>query len=145
MVTMLECIRRVPERLEAIRLDWQQTMKTLLDVYPAGSFTEIILIGSGTSFTSANTAQFQMEKFCGMRVSVMLPNEFLRARTFRNPHALHLFISQTGTSSALLEALDVCAQHGLKNAVMSEKPDTPAARKAAAFVCMGCEIGRAHV
>lgn len=138
MVTMLECIRRVPERLDAIRTSCHQTMEQLLSVYPAGSFSEICLIGSGTSFTSASTAQFQMEKYCGMRVSVMLPNEFLRARTYRNPKALHLFISQTGTSSALLEALELCAQNGLMNAVMSEKADTPAARKAAAFVCMGC-------
>jgi len=138
MRTMLECIRSVPERLEAIRLDRAQTMQGLLSIYPAGSFDQIILIGSGTSFTSASTAQFQMEKYCGMRVSVMLPNEFLRARTYRDPRALHLFISQTGTSSALLEALDVCSEHGLMNAVMSEKADTPAARKAAAFVCMGC-------
>ena len=138
MVTMLECILRVPERLDAIRKDYPQTMQGLLSVYPADSFERIIIIGSGTSFTSSSTAQYQMEKFSGMPVNVMLPNEFLRARTYRDKKALHLFISQTGTSSALLEALDVCAEHGLKNAVMSEKPDTPAAKKAAAFVCMGC-------
>lgn len=138
MVSMLECIRRVPQRLNDIRLNRSQTMAQLLSVYPAGTFSEICLIGSGTSFTSASTAQYMMEKYCGMRVSVMLPNEFLRARTYRNPRALHVFISQTGTSSALLEALDVCRQSGLMNAVMSEKPDTPAASKAAVFICQGC-------
>ena len=138
MVTMLECIRRVPQLLEAIRVGRAQTMEGLLRVYPAGTFSEICLIGSGTSFTSASTAQFHMEKFCGMRVSVMLPNEFLRARTWRNPKALHLFISQTGTSSALLEALALCRENGLMNAVMSERSDTPAASEASAFVCMGC-------
>lgn len=138
MRTMLECIRQVPERLEEIRVSRSKTMEQLLSVYPAGSFSEICLIGSGTSFTSASTAQYMMEKYCGMRVSVMLPNEFLRARTYRNPKALHLFISQTGTSSALLEALDVCTQNGMMNAVMSEKPDTPAARRSAVFICQGC-------
>ena len=138
MVTMLECIRRVPERLEAIRIDRAQTMQGLLDVYPADSFERIIIIGSGTSFTSSSTAQYKMEAYSGMPVQVMLPNDFLRARTYRDKKALHLFISQTGTSSALLEALDLCAQHGLMSAVMSEKPDTPAAKKAGAFVCMGC-------
>lgn len=138
MVTMLECIRRVPELLDAIRLSQSQTMEQVLSVYPAETINEICLIGSGTSFTSASTAQYMMEKCCGMRVSVMLPNEFLHVRTYRNPHALHVFISQTGTSSALLEALELCRTDGLMNAVMSEKPDTPAASKASAFICMGC-------
>jgi len=138
MVTMLDCIRRVPSLLEVIRLNRSKTTEQLLSVYPAGAFSEICLIGSGTSFTSAFTAQYMMEKYSGMRVSVMLPNEFLRARTFRNPKALHLFISQTGTSSALLEALELCRQNGLMNAVMSEKQDTPAALKASVFIAQGC-------
>lgn len=138
MVTMLDCIRRVPALLDAIRISRVQTMEQLLSLYPVGSFSEICLIGSGTSFTSASTAQYMMEKYCGMRVSVMLPNEFLRARTYRNPKALHLFITQTGTSSALLEALEICRKNGLMNAVMSERADTPAAEQSAAFVCMGC-------
>lgn len=138
MVTMLECIQRVPQLLDAIRLARPQTMEQVLSVYPPEDIMEICLIGSGTSFTSASTAQYLMEKCTGMRVSVMLPNEFLHVRTFRNPRALHVFISQTGTSSALLEALDLCKANGLMNAVMSEKPDTPAAQKAAAFISIGC-------
>lgn len=138
MVTMLDCIRRVPKLLDAIRLTRSQTMEQVLSVYPAQNINEICLIGSGTSYTSASTAQYVMEKYAGMRVSVMLPNEFLHARSYRNLNALHVFISQTGTSSALLEALDLCAANGLMNAVMSEKADTPAARKASAFISMGC-------
>ena len=138
MVTILDCIRRVPRLLEAIRLARSQTMAQVLSVYPAEKLDEICLIGSGTSFTSASTAQYSMEAYCGMRVSVMLPNEFLHVRTYRNPRALHVFISQTGTSSALLEALELCRASGLMPAVLSEKADTPAASKAAAFIAMGC-------
>lgn len=138
MVTILDCIRRVPSLLDAIRLSRAQAMEEVLSVCPAQNISEICLIGSGTSFTSASTAQYMMEKYCGMRVSVMLPNEFLHVRSYRNPGALHVFISQTGTSSALLEALEVCREGGLMNAVMSEKADTPAAQKASAFIPMGC-------
>lgn len=138
MVTILDCIRRVPSLLDSIRLSRTQTMAQVLAAYPAQDLSEICLIGSGTSFTSASTAQYMMEKYCGMRVSVMLPNEFLHVRTWRNPRALHVFISQTGTSSALLEALELCQTSGLMNAVLSERPDTPAARKASAFISMGC-------
>ena len=138
MVTILDCIRRVPALLDAIRLSRRQTMAQVLEMYPAQDIAEICLIGSGTSFTSASTAQYMMEKYCGMRVSVMLPNEFLHMRTWRNPQALHVFITQTGTSTALLEALELCRESGLMNAVMSETPDTPAARAASAFINMGC-------
>lgn len=138
MITILDCIRRVPSLLDAIRLSRGQAMAQVLSAYPATEIAEICLIGSGTSFTSAFTAQYMMEKYCGMRVSVMLPDEFLHMRTWRNPRALHVFISQTGTSSALLEALDLCKASGLMNAVMSESPETPAARKASAFISMGC-------
>ena len=138
MVTILDCIRRVPSLLDGIRRSRAQTMAQVLSACPANDIGEICLIGSGTSFTSASTAQFLMEKYCGMRVSVMLPNEFLHMRSYRNPRALHVFISQTGTSSALLEALDLCRESGLMNAVLSESPDTPAARKASAFISIGC-------
>ena len=138
MITILDCIRRVPRLLEEIRTSREQTMRQVLSTYPAREMNEICLIGSGTSFTSASTAQYMMEKYCGMRVSVMLPNDFLHVRSYRNPRALHVFISQTGTSSALLEALEMCRENDLMNAVLSESVDTPAARLAAAFICMGC-------
>ena len=136
MVTILDCIRRIPELLEGIRLSRAQTMAQVLNTYPQAQ--RICLIGSGTSFTAASTAQYLMEKYCGLPVSVMLPNEFLHMRTCRDPQALHIFITQTGTSSALVQALKVCRESGLMNAVLSEKPDTPAAQMASAFIAMGC-------
>lgn len=41
MVTMLDCIRRVPALLDAIRISRVQTMEQLLSIYPVGSFSEI--------------------------------------------------------------------------------------------------------
>ena len=138
MVTMLDCIRRVPALLNDITENRGETFRELWKAYPAGEIDELFLIGSGTSLTAALTARYLAEEASGVRVTVAPPAEFLRSLSVRNPRALYVFVSQTGTSDALLAALEYAAGQGFYTAAVTENRDTPAARKAGAFIDMGC-------
>lgn len=138
MVTMLDCIRRVPSLIEMI---WQQRQENFAQVfatYDPSQIDEIVLIGSGSSQTAAQTAHYLCEQASGVRVSALPPNEFKNNCYVRNPKALHVFISQTGTSTALLDTIAYTKELGLKTAVVSEKLDTPALKLGGAYICMGC-------
>ncbi len=138
MVTMLDCIRRVPSLLNAIIEQSGETFNEVFEKYDPAVINEIYFIGSGTSFTSASTARYLAEEASGVRVSVALPNEFLYGYSVRNPKALYVFISQTGTSTVTLNALNHIKELGYATACVSEKRGTPMAKAAGAFINMGC-------
>lgn len=138
MVTMLDCIKRVPSLLDKIIENTGTAYNEIFDKFGADSFDEIYIIGSGTSFTSSSTARYLAEAASGVRVTVALPNEFLHAYTVRNPKALYVFISQTGTSTVTMEAIRYVNEQGFMSVAVSENPDTPIAKEARAFVNMGC-------
>lgn len=140
MVSMLDCIKRVPSILDGIFLRRNNTFEPLWSAFGdrVQELDEIFLIGSGTSYTSAFTARFFAEKASGVRVSVAPPSEFLYSLTARNPRALYVFVSQTGTSSLTGKALAYAREKGWMTAAISESAATPIAAGAGAFIDMGC-------
>lgn len=138
MVTMLDCIKRVPSLLDKIIENANVTFNDVFTKYDPKEINEICLIGSGTSYNSAATARYLAESASGVRVTPMLPNEFLYSYTVRNPKALYVFISQTGTSTVTMEAVKYVNEQGFMSASVSEKADTPIAKEAKAFIDMGC-------
>ena len=138
MVTMLDCIERIPSLLHGI-LDRNHTIfDDVFSRFDPNSIDEICLVGSGTSQNSALTARYLMESASGVRVTPMLPNDILYSFTVRNPRALYVFISQTGTSTVTMEAVQYVNKNGFQSVCISEKPDTPIAKEAAAYINMGC-------
>ncbi len=138
MVTMLDCIKRVPMLLEQIVSRAEGTFREVLKAAGGREINELYFIGSGTSYTGAYTARYLAEEASGVRVTVALPEDFLYGYSVRNPKALYVFISQTGTSSVTMEALLYCKERGFLTAGVSEKKNTPIAEAADVFVDMGC-------
>ncbi len=138
MITMLDCIRRIPSLLERILERTERNFCDILNRVKEREIDEICFIGSGTSFNGAATARYLTEKASGLRVSVILPEEFLYCYTVRNPRALYVFISQTGTSTITMEALRYVKKMGFMSIGVSERADTPIAGEADLFLDMGC-------
>ena len=137
MVTMLDCIKRVPMLLEQIVSRAEGTFREVLKAAGGREINELYFIGSGTSYTGAYTARYLAEEASGVRVTVALPEDFLYGYSVRNPKALYVFISQTGTSSVTMEALLYCKERGFLTAGVSEKKNTPIAE-----MWLGIEVGR---
>lgn len=138
MVSFLDCIERIPSVLEGILEKRKQTCKQLLAVINEQRIDEIIFIGSGTSNTSAITSRPFTEKASGLRTTVVSSNEFMFDRTVRNPNALYVFTSQTGTSNFVRKAQAQLKEEGYLTAGISESAETPIAKEASVFIDMGC-------
>ncbi len=138
MVTMLDCIKRIPSLLEKIVDTAEESYRGIFETFEGKEFDELYLIGSGTSYNAAMTARYFAERASGLRVTAVLPNDFLYGFTVRNPKALYVFISQTGTSTITMEALRYVKKQGFLSVGGSESPDTPVASEADVFLNMGC-------
>jgi len=140
MVSMLDCIKRVPLLLDRIIGKVDETYSQLFETFGDRLLEtdEVVFVGSGTSYTSAFTGKYLAEKASGVRIMVSPPNEFLHNLTVRNDKALYVFISQTGTSKLTNEALDLAKENGWMTAAISEKATTPAAQSAEVFIDMNC-------
>ena len=140
MVSLLDCIKRVPSIVDHIIDSRDENFKSLFDKMGDNidKIDEIIFIGSGTSNTSAITAKYFTEKASGIRVTVLFPNEFLHDITVRNKNALYVFTSQTGTSIVTKECLEYVKNMGFLTAAISESGNTPIAKMADIYIDMGC-------
>jgi len=140
MVTLLDCIKRVPSVVNSILKNREETFKELFKTINTrlDQINEIVLIGSGTSNTASITARNFMEKSSGLRTSVFLPNEFVYDLTVRNPNALYLIISQTGTSIVVKDCLLFAKKQGFLTAAICAFRDVPIAQDAEVFIDLGC-------
>lgn len=140
MVSMLDCIKRVPARVKWIVDHYPQTFARLDEAFGAAAagFDELVFIGCGTSNTSAITARFPAQRLAGVRVTSVVPGEFINENAVRNPNALYAFISQTGTSVLTRDALKEARRLGYRTLAVSESLDTPIVKEAEAFLDMGC-------
>lgn len=138
MVSFLDCIERVPEVLEGILKERENYFSDLRRAVADRRIDEIIFIGSGTSNTSAVTSRPFVEKVSGLRTTVVTANEFMFQTFVRNPNALYVFTSQTGTSSFVRKAQKQFRDNGFLTAAISESADTPLAKESGIFINMGC-------
>lgn len=142
MVSMLDCIKRVPERMRWMLDHLAEVFQPLEERFAdrVAEWDELVLIGCGTSNTSATTARFPAQSLAGIRVTPVLPGEFINEQAVRNPKALYVFVSQTGTSVLTRDALALAHGLGYSTLAVSQAPDTPIAREAEAFLYMGCGV-----
>ena len=138
---MLDCIRDTEQAARNIAAHRKENTAELMAYLQAGKpISRIILVGSGTSNTSAVTARAWMEQITRLPVQTMLPSTVLYETAAYDPDALYIFTSQTGTSMMAGEALELIQGKGYRNVVISESNSTPMAKKGASFVSMDCGV-----
>lgn len=139
MVTMLDCIYRVPGKIESIVANRKKTFADLLTAMNENlhEYDELVFVGSGTSNTSSITANRFVEKASGLSAKTMLPNEFLNKATY-NKKAVYCFVSQSGTSHLTQLALKKVQKLGCLTVSISEHAQTPLSLDADVHVDMGC-------
>ena len=135
MVTMLEVINRIPTVCTDILNHREATFAALVDTVKAHpEINQILLIGSGTSNTSAVTARRFIEKTSGLQTICVLPNELLHNCFAYNPQALYVFTSHSGTSTLTCEAAEKITQLGFLTAAVTDGADSPIAKMVDVFI-----------
>ncbi|MBQ6550672.1 MAG: SIS domain-containing protein [Lachnospiraceae bacterium] len=138
MITLLDCIHRIPSVIERI-LSGQEEAFRDFDCYLSGKaeqLREIVLIGSGTSNTVSVTARPFMEKAAGLIVRAVYPNEAASPDAVLGRDALYVFVSQTGTSKVVRQVMDRLMELGYWTAALTESGETPIAKASACHVLM---------
>lgn len=140
MVSMLDCIRRVPVRMDWILENREENFGSLSRCFGErlNKVNELVFVGCGSSYSCSLTARYPAQRLSGLRVTAVVPGEFIHEEAVRNPDALYVFISQSGTSVLTREALRTARDLGLMTVGMSKAKDTPLATEAECFVDMGC-------
>ena len=139
-VTLLDCIKRIPERIEAVLQEEGQQFEGFLSYYGAvrDKVEEIILVGSGTSNTVSVTARPFVERTSGLPVRVAYPNDLAAEGSVYPRKALYVFVSQTGTSSVVVEMMEKLSQSGFWCVSLTESPGTRLAGVSPCHICLNC-------
>lgn len=122
---MWEYIEDIPASI-AYLLDSGQ-VDAFLDQYPYRQLKTIILIGSGSSYNAAAVARRLLEEKAGITTAVYTPSNYTEAALKKhNPEeTLVIGISQTGTSTGVLEAVRFVKESGYAVLTLTERKDTP--------------------
>ena len=138
MTTMLDCIYRSPEKIDAIIVNRRKTFRDLVTAVTKKKYNEIFFVGSGTSNTTAQTSVRFVEKVSGLSAQAMVPNMFLN-KTVYNANAIYVFTSQSGTSILTQKALKKVKDMGYLTVAITGQKGTPLDSEADVWVNMGCD------
>ena len=136
MAGYLDCIKRVQILIPDILEHLKERTNVLREKFRE-DINEIVLVGSGTSNTSATTSQLFMEEVSGLSTSVILPNQFMKKSAY-NKHALYVFTSQSGTSIFTLKCMEKAKEIGGLTLAITGSEENAMAKSADIHVNMGC-------
>jgi len=110
---------------------WDQLGVTAEQV---SNLKEISLLACGTSWHAARIAQFFFESICNIPVSVHLASEFRHQVFFPVKNTLYIFISQSGETADVLEALRLINEYDLLTVALTNVATSTVVREAQGFV-----------
>lgn len=139
MVTMLDCIKRSPERGKVIlakAIENTDVLKNSISDFKR--INEIILVGSGSSYNAIVTEVSFMEMASGIQVHSYYPNDFSK-KSILNPDAIYVFVSQSGTSTLVKKQIISVNEKGYVTVAVTDYPESPIAKTARIHVPL--EVG----
>ena len=138
MVTLLNCIERIPSLLLDIQENRDVRFAKLQELNQEKAFKKIVFVASGSSYNAAFTAKFFLEEVCGLQVELLYPNIFQKYYPFMDKDALHVFISQGGSTRLVYESCLKAKQAGCTCLSITAELDCPIAKVAHLSIEMGC-------
>lgn len=136
MVTYLDCIKRTQTIILDILEKFNERSIELREKWRP-DIDEIIMIGSGTSNTTAQTSQLFIEEVSGLNVTTLLPNQFMKKSVYKK-NALYVFTSQSGTSVFTVECLNKAKEIGGLTLAITGTEDNKLKNASDIHVNMGC-------
>jgi len=116
-------------RLSGSEIIFEELDKTLFD-----GINEIKLCACGTSYHSALTASYLLERYAKIRVSVEIASEFRYKEPLLCKDTLFVAISQSGETADTLETLKMAKEAGLKTLVICNVDNSSMVRLADASI-----------
>lgn len=138
-MSLLDCIVRIPHCLNN-RLNSYEQLKSQIYSYLANNkIEELVIIASGSSMNASKVTKYFAKNVCRLNVTYYYPNEFVNYINHLNKKALYIVVSQGGATKLVYDALIKIQNQGLLNCSITEKLDSPIAKKASLAIEMGSE------
>ena len=99
---------------------------------------ELILLGSGSSYTAAQTVKYFLQKMTGKIVTLLYPNNVLHYEILNNSSAAVIGISQSGNSVAAIEAIKKLKKEGYPVIALTQDLNSDTAKNADAVIALSC-------
>lgn len=103
-----------------------------------GEISEVILTGSGSSYNAAVGASVFAQKLLGIRVTPVYPVTVMEEMDVVSDKALVIGISQQGTSTAVIRALDAAGKKGFCTVAVTGEYETEITRHGEAVLYVEC-------
>ena len=100
--------------------------------------SEILLLGSGSSFTAAQSAKYYMQRMTGKNIVLLYSNNVLRYEVLNNPRAVAVAISQSGNSVAAIEAVKKLRGDGYPTIALTQDMSSDVAKNAEGRIDISC-------
>lgn len=141
MVTILDVIRRSPNRFEYIINNRKTIFSCVKEIIDSNNYNQIVFVGSGSSYSTAVSTSLFVEKASGLETFVMLPNLFIEKSSY-NKNALYVFVSQSGTSSMTHVCAKKLTELGYTTIALcgSGKQDSPIATTCKHYIEIGLGV-----
>lgn len=138
---MIDYIKKEPEQLLENIANARELVKPLVEKYRENGNRRIGLIASGSSYHGAVSARPYMEKCLGVQVRIYMPYSFRYYEEIRWDY-FYFFISQSGRSSNIRNAMQKFRQEGRETILVT---GNPGAAGEAADCCVDYGVGQETV
>ena len=120
----LEYIKETPQILRNILESQDQIMSDCINYLKNKDISKIYLMGLGSSYYGAKAIYKFMENLLGVQVIPVRPNELLELQHYIDKDAVVFGISQQGTSTGVITAMDVYKSLGYRVIAVTGEYDT---------------------
>lgn len=139
MTTIMDCIEEIPERLKKILDGQNELFDKLSNNLINKKYSKIVIVASGSSNNAASAVKRFGIDLLGKEIDIIYPNLFVNdlPRKMLSKNALYIFISQTGSTKLVLDALKIVNEMGGDTVSITEDLYAPIAKEANISIEMG--------
>ena len=134
----MEYIGETPDILSRIIEDQASVLQDCGKIFDRNGISEVILTGSGSSYNAAVGASVFAQKLLGIRVIPVYPVTVMEELDVVSDKALVIGISQQGTSTAVIRALDAAGEKGYRTIAVTGEYDTEITKHGDAVLYVEC-------
>lgn len=138
MVTVLDCIERIPTKLATLAGQAEERFAQLRELAKSRRIRTLVFVASGSSYNAAFAAKQFLETECDVRVQLFYPNIFLNYEKIWDREALYVFLSQGGATKMVYLSAKKAREAGCMTCAVTSDPKFPIGIACDVSLDIGC-------
>ena len=138
--TMYDYIKETPSVCKNILNNRKEVVERFVDGLVKNDIHRIVLIACGSSYNAATSARLCMEKYLKMPVRLITPLMFIHYEQFYDTNDLILAITESGRSTATIDAVKKVVSQGLHCMVLTNNLHSPVTAECTEIIDLSCGV-----